>query len=68
MNVKEVILGISETVVWYGFFYYLLFAIKQGTTLWKNAAVLLALTYLGFVLCPWVHRTETWEKTIGELF
>ncbi|MDY6777018.1 MAG: hypothetical protein SVQ76_02830 [Candidatus Nanohaloarchaea archaeon] len=67
MDAKDWALTLAETGVWYGFFYYLLFAIKQGTTIWKDAAVLLALSYLGILLCPWVHRTEAWEDTFGDL-
>jgi hypothetical protein len=67
MDFKDWVLTIAETGVWYGFFYYLLFAIKQGTTLWKDAAILLGLTYLGFMLCPWVHRTNVWKETFGKI-
>lgn len=67
MDSKDWVLSILETGVWYSFLYYMLFAIKQGTTLWKDAAVLLGLTYLGFMLCPWVHRTKMWKETFGKL-
>jgi hypothetical protein len=67
MDRTDWLLAVLETVIWYGFLWYLLFAIRRGTTLWQDAAVLLALAYLGTMLCPWVHRTRAWEETVGNL-
>ena len=57
---------VVEAIIWYGFFYYLLYAIQNSTTLWQSALVLLILVYLGIIACPWVRNTEAWKKMWGK--
>ena len=62
MEIKHIILGLLEGVVWYFFIYYLLTTIKKpDRNLWIASAVLLVLLYVGFVLCPWVRHTPAWQ-------
>lgn len=61
MELKHIILGLLEGVVWYFFIYYLLDTIKKpDRNLWIASGILLGLFYLGFVLCPWVRHTPAW--------
>ncbi|MDY6789202.1 MAG: hypothetical protein SVV03_04540 [Candidatus Nanohaloarchaea archaeon] len=58
---KEWFWAVVEAVIWYGFIYYLLAAVRDigiaaGTALWKDALILLVLGYLGTLTCPWIHR------------
>ncbi|KAA1258234.1 hypothetical protein LF1_07500 [Rubripirellula obstinata] len=63
MEIKHLILGLLEGVVWYFFIYYLIDTIRKPTrNLWVASGVLLALFCLGFVLCPWVRHTPAWES------
>lgn len=63
MEWKHLALGLLEAVVWYFFIYYSLNTIKKpNRNLWIAAAVLLALFYLGFVLCPWIRHTPEWKE------
>jgi len=51
------ILGAIELMVWYIFLVYLIKTIKNETgNVWISSAILLALFYLGFVLCPWIRH------------
>lgn len=62
MELKHMLLGLLEAVVWYFFLYYLLLTLKKpDRNLWIASAVLLALFYLGFILCPWVRHTPAWQ-------
>ncbi|HHG89792.1 MAG TPA: hypothetical protein ENJ90_04835 [Devosia sp.] len=58
--------GIVETVIWYGFIYYLLYVLKNPVDLWFSSAVLLALVYAGTAACPWVHNSDAWRRMIGK--
>ena len=63
MEIKHVILGLLEGVVWYFLIYYWIDTLRKPTrNLWIASGVLLALFYLGFVLCPWVRHTSAWES------
>lgn len=55
-------LGVIEAVCWYGFFWYLLHAVKApDRKLWRSALVLVVLFYLAFVTCPWVRHTPAFR-------
>ncbi len=60
--------GIVETVIWYGFIYYLLYVLQNPAevSLWFASAVLLILAYLGTVSCPWVHNSDAWQRMLGK--
>lgn len=63
MEVKHIILGLLEAGTWYFCIYYLLDTLrKPNRSPWIAAGVLLALFYLGFVLCPWVRHTPAWQQ------
>lgn len=63
MEIKHIILGLLEAVVWYFFIYYSLDTIrKPNRNLWLASAILIALFYLGFILCPWVRHTAAWRQ------
>ncbi|QEG35897.1 hypothetical protein [Bythopirellula goksoeyrii] len=63
MELKHIVLGLLEAVVWYFFIYYWLDTLrKPSRNLWIASAVLLALFYLGLVLCPWVRHTPAWQQ------
>lgn len=63
VELKHLILGLLEGVVWYAFIYCLLNTMrKPERNLWVVSAILLALFYLGFVLCPWVRHTPAWQQ------
>ncbi len=63
MEIKHILLGLLEGVVWYFFIFYLLDTIKKpGRNLWIASAILLALFYFGFVLCPWVRHSPGWQQ------
>lgn len=62
MELKHNLLGLLEGVVWYFFIHYFLLTLKKpDRNLWIASAILLALFYLGFVLCPWVRHTPAWQ-------
>jgi len=58
--------GVVETVIWYGFIYFLLYVLKNPVDLWFSSAVLLALAYLGTMACPWVHNSDAWRRMLGQ--
>ncbi len=58
--------GVIEAVIWYGFIYYLLYAIKNPIELWLSSAILLALMTLGTMACPWVHNSDAWLRMMGK--
>ncbi|NOY15238.1 MAG: hypothetical protein GXP43_03405 [bacterium] len=58
--------GIVEAVLWYGFIYYLLYSIKNPVELWKSALVLMVLSYLAILACPWFRQTDAWKRLKGE--
>ena len=63
MGLKHLVLGRLEAVAWYFFIYYWLDTLRKPTrNLWIASAVLLALFYLGFVLCPWVRQTPARQE------
>ena len=62
MELKNVLFGIVEAVIWYFFLWYFLDTIKRERNLWRAALVLLVLAYLGFVTCPWIRETEAWKQ------
>ncbi len=66
MKAKDWFWAIVEAVIWYVFFYYLLYAIKNPVDLWQSALVLLVLVYLGMIACPWVHNTLAWKRMVGK--
>lgn len=59
--------GAIETVIWYGFIYYLLYVLKNPVDLWLSSAILLGLVYAGTMACPWVHNSEAWRRMTGKL-
>ena len=58
--------AIVEAVIWYGFIYYLLYAIKNPVDLWQSALTLLVLAYLGTIACPWVRNSNRWKRMLGK--
>lgn len=61
MELKHILFSLLEGAVWYFFIYYFLLTLKKpDRNLWIASAILLALFYLGFVLCPWVRHTPAW--------
>ena len=58
--------GVVEAIIWYGFIFYLLYALKNPVELWSSSAVLLILAYLGTIACPWVRNTDAWQRMIGK--
>ncbi len=58
--------GIVEAIIWYGFIYYLLYAIKNPVELWLSSAILLVLATLGTVACPWVQNSSAWRRMMGK--
>lgn len=62
MELKNLLLGVIEAVIWYFFLWYFLDTIKRERNLWLAALILLVLAYLGFVTCPWIRETEAWKR------
>lgn len=63
MTAKHLLLGLIEAMCWYGFFWYLLYAIRRPEQkLWRPALVLLVLFYLAFITCPWVRHTQAFNE------
>ena len=62
MELKNLLLGVVEAVIWYFFLWFLLDTLKRDRNLWLAALILLVLGYLGFVTCPWIRETEAWRK------
>ena len=59
---KDILLGIVEAVLRYGFFWYLLDSIQKQRGPAVAAAVLLVLFYLAFLTSPWVRETPAWDR------
>jgi len=66
MKAKDWFWAIIEAVIWYGFIYYLLYAIKNPVDLRQSALVLLVLAYVGTIACPWVRHTDAWRRMTGQ--
>ena len=66
MKSKDWFWAIVEAVIWYGFIYYLLYAIKNPVGLRQSALVLLVIGYLGTIACPWLRNTEGWRRMLGK--
>ena len=66
MNTKDWFLVIVELVVWYGFIYCVLYAIKNPVNLYFSALILLVLAYIGTVSCPWFRKTKAFKKLVKE--
>ena len=64
-GIKEVLLGLLETVLWYAFIWFGLDTLRTGRTLWWASLVLLALFYAAFIACPWVRDTEAWRHLLN---
>ena len=65
MNTKDWLLAGFEAIVWYGFIYYLIYAIKNPVNLYTSALILLVLAYIGTISCPWFRRTKAFKELIG---
>lgn len=66
MNTKDWFLVIVELVVWYGFIYYVLYAMKNPVNLYFGALILLVLAYIGIVSCPWFRKTKAFKELVKE--
>ncbi len=55
-----------ESVLWYSFIYYLLYSVKNPVNLWQSSLVLLVLSYLAIMACPWVRHSNAWKKMWGK--
>jgi hypothetical protein len=62
MNVKDWLLAGIETATWYGFIYYMLYSIKNDVNLFISALVLLVLSYVAVLTCPWFRRTKAFKE------
>jgi hypothetical protein len=62
MELKNILFGIVEAMIWYLFLWYFLTTLKKDHNLWLAALVLLVLAYLGFVTCPWIRETRAWQN------
>ena len=62
MELKSLLLGAVEVVIWYFFIWYFLETLERDRNLWVAALILLVLAYLGFVTCPWIRETEAWKQ------
>ncbi len=60
--------GIVETVIWYGFIYYLLYVLQNpaAVDLWFASGVLLVLAFAGTISCPWVHNSTAWRRMLDK--
>ncbi len=64
MSTKNWFLAVIEAIVWFGFIYYLLYSIKNPVNLWMSAVILLALFYIGTLLCPWFRQTKAFKDML----
>ena len=62
MSLKNWGLAILEAVIWYVFVYYFLFVLKNETNLYLSTLILLALMYVGTLVCPWFRNTSAWKE------
>lgn len=58
--------SIVEIILWYIFFYYLLFAIKNPSNLYVSALVLTVVSTVAITACPWVRNTGAWKRMLGK--
>jgi hypothetical protein len=66
MKGKFWLLALLEGVIWYFFFLYLLYSIKNPVDIAVSALVLLVLVYLAMLACPvlecpWINRMRPWK-------
>lgn len=64
MKTRDIVLSAVSVIVWYGFIYYLLMAIKTNVDLYTASLILLVLAAIGTVACPLVNKSEEWKKLI----
>jgi len=62
MKSTDWFLSIIELALWYGFFYYLLDAIKNPSDLYVSALILTVLSTVAIAVCPWVRHTDAWKR------
>jgi len=62
MKTKNWFMAIIESAIWYAFIYYFLYIIKNPVDLRQGASILLVLSYLGIITCPWIRNTEAWKN------
>jgi len=55
-----------EAILWYGFIYYLLYAIKNPVNLAQSALILMVIGYAGTLACPWFRNTDAWKRMMGK--
>ncbi len=65
MKPKDRFLAVIEIILWYVFIYYLLYTIKNPVDLRWSALVLLVVSYLIMLVCPWVRHSSAWKKMWG---
>ncbi len=58
--------SIVELVLWYGFFYYLLDAIKNPSNLYISAFILTVISTVAILACPWFRNTDAWRRMLGK--
>jgi len=51
-----------ESVLWYTVIYYSLYSIKNPVILWQSAFILLVLSCLAVIACPWVRNSNAWKE------
>jgi len=54
--------SIVEIILWYGFFYYLLEAIKNSSNLYVSALILTIIATAATLACPWFRNTDAWRR------
>ncbi|MFH1145505.1 MAG: hypothetical protein V1707_00890 [bacterium] len=66
MKPKDWLLAIVEAILWYGFIYYLLYAIKNEVDIAQASLILLVIMYLATISCPWVRNSVAWRRMWGK--
>ncbi len=64
MNSSDSFWAVVEVIILYGFFYYLLDAIKNSSDLYLSALILTFITTIAVLACPWVRNTDAWRRMV----
>lgn len=66
MKTENWLWAVVEAGLWYGVIYYSLYSLKNPVNLGLSALIIMGLSYLAVLVCPWFRQTDAWKRMRGE--
>jgi len=66
MKSMNKVFAVVEAILWYTFFYFFLYCVKNEVNLFMSAFILVALVYGATISCPWFRSTDAWKRMLEE--